>query len=318
MAEEGDVAIVGRLREEEDHPEELQDGGGTENGSSEQVVHPIDDELPAWLGEGDPRRMKITTLEWQCSQAVKATIRNNPEIDELSDFWCSQFAIVCGVDMDDVEQRAQALQAFREEYNVMDTYQDGCRALERFQEKCPLLFLHFGFSVPDGTYLFVYDGSELDADAFNTQEGRQIFFKAYYYVSHACFPDFATIRNGCINSAECEGMDWTKKSMFKLIRELYSTFGSAYPHTGSVMFFHTGVFFNTMAAVFLKFLPPKVRAHHQIGAIGRGRLDALCLVPTPEVAIKRALQGMQDSLKLRYQNQDAFSLGPLPPELYEP
>lgn len=276
---------------------------------------PVVDGIPYVMSSTDPRRMQLTTFESWCAHRIKDAIESSPDIDNLCDFWYGQFAIICQDNVEDAVHRAQVLQVFRQEYKILDSHQQqGCRAITHFLELAPQVILFFAFSESDGAYVLVDKPSAMQITDFNTPAKADAFFVACWYIGHCCFPDFAAIRLGLINVCECEGMDWSKKMNFKLITRLFSQLWSAYPFTGTFQHYHTGVIFNTMGTIFKKFLPTELREKFVFGLVGRSRLDSICMVPTPEIATQRLQQEMFTSLRLRYENEKKFSLGPRPRE----
>ena len=129
-----------------------------------------------------------------------------------------------------------------------------------------------------------------------------------YYLHHTMSPDMDSIRKGMIALIECEGMDWSKKPDFKLQAKMFSELLTVYPFTGVAKHYHTGMIFNLLATLFKKFLPSDLKNRFQLGMQCDSRLDAIYLVPTPEIARARMLVRLQETLERRYENEKHFTL----------
>lgn len=249
--------------------------------------------LPELMGPHDPRRMWITRQEQLDALDIKQAIIATPQLDNLSDFRYAQLAIVCKEDVADALHQARSLQAFRQEYKIEESYPDGCSSLSKILELLPKFLLSFTFSIPDGTWASVHDNIKIDTTVFTAVARRRYWFAGAFYTAHAFFPDLESMRKGLIALVECQGMDWTQKQDFRLIRDLFSQLWSMYPFTGILKHYHTGVIFNVMAAMLRKTLPGDMKHRLQTGLVHENRLDSVFLIPTAEVATQRILQTMQ-------------------------
>ena len=63
-----------------------------------------------------------------------------------------------------------------------------------------------------------------------------------------------------------------------------------------------------MAAMVKKVLPLELRNTFQVGLTLNGRMDSIFLVPNEQVATERMFRQMDETLKLRYENERNFSL----------
>ena len=133
-----------------DDESEADEESGCEEGASNDR-HQQEGSLPCLMGAKDPRRMMLTQEEHQCALRIKAAIEAKPEVDNLSDFMYAQFALICQDNIEEAVTHVMALQATRQEYDIEDSYEHGCRSVEAYAQLLPEYLLSFGFSHSDGT-----------------------------------------------------------------------------------------------------------------------------------------------------------------------
>lgn len=314
-ARDADAAAPGEEvdQQEEDESSDDSDEEEEEDDEEENAVDDDDEEdddegLPDIMGQDDPRRMKLTSEEYLWALDIMRAIKAIPEIDNLSDFFYAQLAIICENDVEDAVNRARALQYFRQEYDVQNTVEDGHRAIHNMVGLMPNFYLSFQFSPADGTYCVIHDDTKVETMTINTPEKITSMCAGSYYVMVLNGPDLESIRKGMLSMAECQGLDYTMRQDFKLILKIYNQLLSVYPFRGRIMHYHTGVVFNVMATMAKKTLPTHLRDQFQTGLIFEERLDKFFLVPTPEAATKRLLESFEKALRRRFANERTFSL----------
>jgi hypothetical protein len=188
---------------EQDVPMEAADAENNHVVENDDIQNGNEDSIPVALSLVDPRRMKLTQSEQEWALEVKTLFKSMPDLEELSDFMYAQIALV--VQKDDVEEaarRALGLQGFKQEYKILDTFEEGCRCFEKAIQLNPDYFLGYTFSEKEGTYVFVHDLAKLDASTFNTPEKVEDWLRLYYYLHTMHCNDLASIRNGVIVLAE--------------------------------------------------------------------------------------------------------------------
>ena len=264
--------------------------------------------LPSIMGQDDPRRMKLTNEERYWAMEIKDAVEAIPELDNLSHFMYAQLALICKEDVEDAIQRAHALQIFRQEYNLLDTYEDSRRAIRALVDHFPGHFLSFGFSQEDSTYVMVRDLSKLNMGSGPPSKKVQALFAGSYYLYHAFFPDMASIYKGGIVLLECADVDWTNKPDYKVLQQLFREFLSVYPFTGSARYYHTGTFVNLMTSTLRRLLPEVFKDKLRTGLTVEGNLNALYMVPNEDIATQRMILRLEGTLKQRYENEASFSL----------
>jgi hypothetical protein len=98
------------------------------------------------------------------------------------------------------------------------------------------------------------------------------------------------------------------KQDFKVLQNLFSQLLAVYPFIAECRHFHTGVSFNLMAAMLRKFLPPHLKNRFVTGLTFPGRLSTFYLMPDVETANGRNMARFEETLKRRYDNEEAFQL----------
>ena len=79
--------------------------------------------------------MTLSEDETQWANALKLRVEASEDIQNLSDYEYAQFAIHSQGKLRGALSRIQGLQAFREEYNINDTVEEGIELLRAFQEQ---------------------------------------------------------------------------------------------------------------------------------------------------------------------------------------
>lgn len=318
QSEEEDINEARAPRNDQRHGEEddnsinhgdEEDASSSSSGSSEGDFPELEEEpLPAIMGPDDPKRMALTREEKQWALDIKDLVEMMPDLDNLSDFMYAQLALICEDNAEDAVRRAYGLQAFREEYNILDTYEDGCRYIRAMIDLFPEEFLSFSFSHQDGTYVLVHDASKLKTTNLTTPKKVEAFFAAAYYFHQAMIPDMESARKGTIVLVECSQYTFTQKQNFNIQKQLFSQLLSIYPFKGSLQCYHTGLVFNLLASMFRSVLPTKLKDKIKTGLILDQSLDAYYLVPSVEAAAQRVIQRMEETLKKRHENLNTFVL----------
>lgn len=284
--------------------QDVRHNGVHEDDSDDEV------EIVMVLAPLDP--VDITGEECDWATDIKEAINLTPGLSSISDFMCAQLALFVKDDVEEALERAIQLQAFKEEYGIMDTLEDGRRFLRAFIRLFPRQVLDFSRR-DDGTSVIVQNLAQLDSSVLTTKESMRSFLGGSYYLHHALYPDFASMRSGALILVECAGMSFPDKQDFRIISKMYSELSAAYPLFAHVKSFHTSSFYNIMASTVQRLLPRQRRPKFETGCTcDTGRLDTIFLVPTVEIANQRVLSQLSDSLRQRYEEDLVFSLNHLP------
>lgn len=277
------------------------------------------EEVPlAFSNPDDPRRMELTPEERDWALDIKDVIEMYPELDNLSDFMYANLALVVQDDVADAVRRAMQLQAFREEYGLKDTLSEQKRVLADYVRQNPSICYDYSFDPGQGRYVLVQDIAAFDKSGASTTKQVDDFAIGGYYLLHSQFPDLEATRHGFTVLMECEGFSLSRnKHMWNLMQKFNTEVLSAYPVAkgGEVRHLNAPTMFNVMASTIRKLLPDQLRDKYCRGpsysfesSLEGGRLDALYLTPTVEIAVERAVKSLQHSLDRRHRNEINFLL----------
>ena len=248
-------------------------------------------------------------------------IEMTPEANNLPDFCYAHLALVVQDDVAGAVRRALQLQAFKEEYDIRDTPQQGQQLLRKHMAIFRGQFLHLqldestirtepGENQDLGTITFVHDAVAFDSTRLDTHQKMKDYMGATYYLFQALFIDCEAVRSGVdIILVEYEGFSFTKKQNMKLITRTFSELITAYPVNARTFNYRTGVMANLMSSVLKKILPEHLRNTFHCGCVSEGgRFDKMYLCPDIETASQRVLHSFEAFLLKRYESEKNFTL----------
>jgi len=264
----------------------------------------------------EPSRMHLTVEERLWALSIKQAIEEEPELDNLSDFWYAQLAVVTLqsrslTGLQDVVERAQILQAFRQEYKVIDTLGHAQRTLHEVMKLFPRYFLCFYHDDQEGHFTYVVDSTKLSFKSHSSNDRALIsFYCCMYYLLQAANPDFEATRAGISTMAECEGFNMTENFGNKFFVKIWTELLIAYPlQLISIKHFHTSMFKNLLLSMAKQFIPKEMHDKFETGCVCElGRLDRMYLIPNVEQANERFGKTFRECLQRRYVNEKTFSL----------
>jgi len=150
-------------------------------------------------------RMHLTKEERLWAIDIKDVIEAEAELDNLSDFMYAQLALIERDNVEAALERAFTMQAFREEYKITDTFQDGRLFLKNLVDLFPGVYMSLSYNQRDGNYVMAIDLAKFDMQGIATPEGVATWLGGGYYFFHCCCPDFESIRRGWCALFETEG-----------------------------------------------------------------------------------------------------------------
>ncbi|CAB9514948.1 expressed unknown protein [Seminavis robusta] len=261
------------------------------------------------LGIDDPRRMDLSPEEKRHAIAIKQAIEGTAEMDNLSDFFYCQFALIEGSNVERALERVKQLQALREEYKIMDTLTDGCQVLEAFIQLSPQHVLSYEFNGNSYTMMVNLKGFQPKTD-LSTPEKFRTWIMGTYYMHHCFCPDFETIRQGVSFYVECHGYDGSQHINMKFLKRVWTECFPAYPfRVQKSHHFHTSTMCNMMIATFKRIIPANMGTDKiKVGCKAPMYLDEIYLSPSVEVSNQKTLQQWKAALAKRYRNEHTFSL----------
>ncbi|CAB9518276.1 expressed unknown protein [Seminavis robusta] len=263
------------------------------------------------LGIDDPRRMDLSPQEKRHAMAIKQAIEGTAEIDNLSDFFYCQFALIEGSNVEGALERAKHLQAFREEYKIMETKDHGYQVLEAFIQLSPQHFLSYEFQ--DNSYTMILNLKGLQPKTYlSTPKTFGTWITGFYYMHHCFCPDFETIRQGVSFYAECHGYDSSLHVNLKFAMRVCAECMTVYPfRLRKAHHFHTSIMCNLMVAAIKRVMPASLGTNKiKVGCQAPMYLDEIYLSPSVEASNQKTLQRWKAALAKRYRNEHTFSLLP--------
>jgi hypothetical protein len=262
------------------------------------------------MGPYDAGRMVLTEEERGWALAIKAAIEESNEVDNLSDFWYAQLALIEQDNVDEAVSRAYQLQAIRQEYGIVESFQYGRRIVHQAMELFPGYYLCYSFNPRDGNYVLVVDLTKLPMSIFRSNPSSIITKVCeIYFMSHIMCPDMEAIRRGIVCIAECEGYHFQHDIGVGIWRRVWDVVVPYPLRLQTLKHFHTGVFANLMVSMVRQFLPSSLSRKIEVGCLCEaGRLDKIYLTPDPQAASRRILTRLEDALRRRYENDASFRL----------
>lgn len=250
--------------------------------------------------------MELTEHERNLAINVREALKGVPELDPVSDFVCAQLALVCIDDTDDAIRRALHLQYFRQEYAVLDTPEHGLKCFRAYQKLFPRL--HLSFTSHGNSYVMIFDNTEFDSSQVKTEEHVRTWMGGSYYTCVCFCPDFEAIRNGAMIVLECQGYALKKNFEFKDLKRVWVELASVYPvFFNKVKYFNPTSAMNIVVSMIRPFLPTYLRSRIELVHLDQ-RLDTLYLQPTVPEANQRFLGRIEETLRVRYENEKSFRL----------
>jgi CRAL/TRIO domain len=297
-------------------------GGGGRSGSSSSAAARAESNeeaiamarahfMPDYLaGPIDSSRLELSQAERDWARQVKQAIMNDPELDVLSDFLCAQIALVEweSRSLENALNRAKSYLAFKQEFDILDTFEQGKDALEYFIRRHPGYVLHFFLGE---RYTVVWDITKFDITCLDTPRETQKIMMGGHYMNHSFSPDLAAIRKGLLWIFECEGFMWKAPRMMnsRVFRIWFQDLASNYPYKlHQVVFQNAGVLVNTLVSSARGYLPSAIHSKFQFGSRHETRMDTVCLVPSLEAALDRLVRELTESLRRRFEAEKTFRL----------
>jgi hypothetical protein len=251
---------------------------------------------------------RLSNDERRWALELKAAVESLEELENLPDLQYVQFALANQGDLDKTLERVRGLQEFRHEYNMGDTFEDGMAVLVAFTKAHPCCLLSVVYDDVTENYGMVYDRTQIRFDKLSTQVDWRTFLGFAYYLLKMLSPDPHSMRNGIFLIGESDGLQRSQVSIDK-IRITWEHFLSHFPvYFRSIKFFHTNVFANLAYSMLKPFIRKDITDRIVVGCQFGANISSLYLLPSPDIAIQRALERMEMFLKTRYQNEASFSL----------
>ena len=276
----------------------------------QQAQQPHDFGFPLPLPPANPDREKLFRLsdeERHWALEIKAAVEESPDLENLSDLQYVQFAISGGGgNLERSLELLRGLQAFREEYRIHDTLEEGMAMITDFTQKNPDGLLSVAYDEEKENYGLIYDRTRL----FNllAKDDWRPHLGAVFYLFNCFCPDPHSMRQGIFLIAECEGMQ-SSGNIVSITQKMWYHLLAHYPFkVGSAKFFHTNLVANVSYAMIKPFMSRSITEKIEMGCQFGVNLSSLYLLPTREIALQKLLHRVEDFLRRRYENQATFRL----------
>ena len=268
------------------------------------------------LGGGRPpttdTTMMLLTEEIVRARAIRAAA-NEHNLKALSDFEYVQYAI-CTPDesIEKVVERMTMMQAFREEYKIQDTVEEGVQVINQLTLDQPGMFLSIEQLAASQNYAVVLDAAAFLPARIQTPEQYRTFLAAFYYCFQLKNCQFQAMRNGASSLVECmgtttENLDPTFLERFQ--HELYRWYPKLRRET---FLLNSPSVVNCAYGLFKRYMSPNhkktLRLGYQILGYEGQRIDSLYKMPTAEAGRQNLLSSVNRFLHTRYHNQSEFRL----------
>jgi CRAL/TRIO domain len=259
----------------------------------------------------DPTTMNLAPQELARAQEIKRAVEANSEVENLTDFEFVQFALAFGEEpMDQIVGKIAMHHAFRRQYGVRETVNDGVKSITRFSVQHYGVFLCIKYLKATRSYVTVMDWAAMIPP--QKEEQYQVYFSGLYYILHACFPDFESIRKGLTMVVECEGAT-SKNVSQRHIERVASDFHSHYPKKQKEVYFvNSPSVVNVACSLLFRLVGKNMRENIKLGYQIQGwegrRIDVLYKSPSPEGGRINMLGSSRDFIEKRYRNIARFRL----------
>ena len=291
------------------------DGATNQQQEQRQWQVPTEPAEPRFAGltvpPENPDRARLFQLsgeERRLALELKAAVEADEELEPLPDLQYVQFVITFGGDLKATLERVRGLQAFRHEYKINDTIEEGMILVSAFTREHPGCLLSFAYDDETENYGGIYDRSRMNHQILKTDQNWRVFLGSAFYIFNALCPDPHSMRQGVFFIAECQDTQSQKMSVDALQQCWYHFLHHVPVFLRSILFFHTNTVANLSYSLMKPFMRHDVRNRITVGCQLGVNLSSLYLLPTPEMATQRILMRFADFMTTRYENQESFSL----------
>ncbi len=258
--------------------------------------------------------MTLSRAEKARSLQIKAAVEADSRLHSLTDFEYVQYALTCAnEDLAQICERVYLMQAFKEEYQIVDEAVQGIHIFYELLQLLPGYMLAIEYLPSTRNYIKITDMAAIDPSRVKTHEQFRVFLGGLFYTFRCLNPTFEAMRTGISSMLECQGAS-LEQFNYAFVEKAAVELLHAYPkNVKEVFFLNSSTVANLVYACIKRFLPQRIQKVFKLGHKTDGmhegdRLDSLYLTPTPEHAQERMVRQVLNLLALRYQNQQDFSL----------
>lgn len=265
--------------------------------------------------------MRITEEERQWALSIKQAANETDELQPLSDFGYVELAMLTRGNTQEALHRMGGLQAFRTEYGINNSPEQGVQCLERTMHLLPGFVLHLDNCPNTNDGILVWDASvcypetilSISHEGGGADYNWRNYVVAMYYMYYSCQPTLVSIRDGLTLMMDCGQVSWANVSM-DFERRMHEELRAFYPLKWKrIMAYNTAVIANIGWSLFKQFMSPHMRESLQLGCQVTGldsdtRLRDIFLQPSLEGSRQNILERVRHLIALRNENAGNFAL----------
>jgi CRAL/TRIO domain len=257
--------------------------------------------------------MFLSHAEHALAVAIRRAVEADDRLINLTDMEYGQYALTCADEsMECICERVYTMQAFRREYGILDTVDDGTHLFHEFTLQHPGVILTVDYLHSTQNYIVVRDLAAWYPKRAKTLTEVRIMMGGEYYLFQCRNAHFMAIRNGMTSMNECRDATMENISFEGMERILHELIRPYPKNQRETFFLNSPECCNLLYGLLKRFLPEKItksfQMGHQIQGMEYQRIDGLYKTPTPEIARQKVVLRVYDILQLRHRNQKTFSL----------
>lgn len=309
-----DVDKVNIAPDESDSASNDNSEGGAADKASKKKRKANDDDTIQQLP--DPA-MELTTQERQWALETKRAFEEDDDIiaRSFTDMQIATYAIIDQGDIGRSVERAQCFQAFRMDYNINDTAEEGIQIMRLQNQFCPGMLLSLEECSNEDGYgahaLIIHLAKYFPLRFLEHPKNFRANIGSMYYQIRCTQADFRSVRNGFRQIIEMEGVGWTNFSFQVERKALVELLGHLPYQRKQVQCLRPP----SIAVLTLSLMKPFL-AEHKAFLFGTKELqeefptpiDNLYLQPNPEEAFDSLMKRCEQMLQKRANNEAAFRL----------
>lgn len=260
--------------------------------------------------------MVISPEEREWAKALKEAALENEETRDaattISDMEYVQLVLVENGDLAKALKRIPKIREFRKKYKIEDTTEQGVECIRALMQQQPGFSLDLSQDPREGHYVHVLDMAKLQPRKVHLEQDWKVWLSGTYYFLRAINPSIAATREGNILILETEGYSWDNFCI-EFERRINYELVTAMPFKcHEFNWINTPQMACVAFALVKPFIPESARKVAKLGIKFDdnfcGRLDALYLQPSPELANERQIRTARTFLDQRHQNEANFRL----------
>jgi CRAL/TRIO domain len=269
----------------------------------------------------DPVTMLLSAQELRMAHDIKRAVEADAELTNLTDFEYVQYALTHptindgNIPISQILQFVAKMQAFREEYDIHESVEEGEACVAELSLLLPGLFLGIHYLPSSGNCISINDWAAFYPAAIKTREQYASYFRGSYYRFQCMNPTFLAIREGMSSLFECDGVK-SQNFDFRLFEQTYAELYQSYPKRYKEVFFVNSPSVVNMAyGLWKRYMSKNMKETFHLGFQINGlegyRIDSLFKTPTEEQGRLLMIKRVKELLTVRYYHRNTYRLPPL-------